>query len=100
MLELGDASDAGHVVVGEAAARTLDWLVVVGQGAAGIAAGAAAAGMDPARITRVRDAEAALVAVPPRLRDGDVVLVKASRGIGLDRLVDGLQRELGQAADR
>lgn len=100
MLELGDASDAGHVVVGEAAARTLDWLVVVGQGAAGIAAGAAAAGMDPARITRVRDAEAALVAVPPRLRDGDVLLVKASRGIGLDRLVDGLQRELGQAADR
>jgi len=35
--------------------------------------------------------ESALEAIPPRLRDGDVVLVKASRGIGLDRLVDGLQ---------
>jgi UDP-N-acetylmuramoyl-tripeptide--D-alanyl-D-alanine ligase len=96
MLELGEATDEGHRVVGEAAARTVDWLVVVGDGAAGIAEGAIAAGMDPARIARVHDAEAALDAIPPRLRDGDVVLVKASRGIGLDRVVDGLRRELGQ----
>ena len=34
MLELGEASDEGHRVVGEAAARTVDWLVVVGAGAA------------------------------------------------------------------
>ena len=100
MLELGEASDDGHRVVGEAAARTVDWMVVVGAGADGIAEGATAAGMDPARITRVRDAEAALIAVPPRLRDGDVVLVKASRGIGLDRLVDGLRRELGDDPGR
>ena len=54
-----------------------------------------AAGMDPARVVRVRDADAALEAIPPRLRDGDVVLLKASRGIALDRVVDGLRRELG-----
>jgi UDP-N-acetylmuramoyl-tripeptide--D-alanyl-D-alanine ligase len=100
MLELGDASDDGHRVVGEAAARILDWLVVVGVGAAGIAEGAIAGGMDPARVIRVADAEAALDAVPPRLRDGDVVLLKASRGIGLDRVVDGLRRELGQGSAR
>ena len=46
MLELGDLSHDGHVVVGEAAARTADWLVVVGRAAAGIAEGAIAAGMD------------------------------------------------------
>lgn len=95
MLELGEASDEGHRVVGAAAARTVDWLVVVGVGAAGIAEGAVAAGMDPSRIVRARDAEEALDLVSPRLRDGDVVLVKASRGIGLDRVVDGLRRELG-----
>ena len=100
MLELGEASDEGHHVVGEAAARTLDWLVVVGDGAAGIADGAVAAGMDVARILRVSDAEAAVDAVVPRLRDGDVVLVKASRGIGLDRVVDGLRRDLGEGARR
>jgi UDP-N-acetylmuramoyl-tripeptide--D-alanyl-D-alanine ligase len=100
MLELGDAGAEGHRAVGEAAARTVDWLVVVGQGAAGIADGALAAGMDPARIVRVRDAETALEAIPPRLRDGDVILLKASRGIALERVVDGLRRELGHGAAR
>ncbi|MBI3747515.1 MAG: UDP-N-acetylmuramoylalanyl-D-glutamyl-2, 6-diaminopimelate--D-alanyl-D-alanine ligase, partial [Chloroflexi bacterium] len=90
MLELGDVSDEGHHVVGEAAARTVDWLVVVGQGAAGIARGALAAGMDPEHVTLVPDVDAAREHLVPRLRDGDVVLVKASRGIELDRLVDGL----------
>ena len=37
----------------------------------------------------------------PTLRDGDVVLVKASRGVGLDTVVDGLRRHLGgQQASR
>jgi hypothetical protein len=39
-----------------------------------------------------------LATLPPRLRAGDVVLIKASRGIGLDRLVDGLREELGKGA--
>ena len=100
MLELGDASEDGHRLVGEAAARTVDWLVVVGDGAAAIAEGAVDGGLDPARVFRVRDVDAALETIPPRLRDGDVVLIKASRGIGLDVLVDGLRRELGESASR
>jgi UDP-N-acetylmuramoyl-tripeptide--D-alanyl-D-alanine ligase len=90
MLELGDVSHEGHVVVGEAAARTADWLVVVGRAAAGIADGATASGMAPGRVSVVPDVEAAVEHLAPRLRDGDVVLVKASRGIGLERLVDRL----------
>ncbi len=100
MLELGEAADEGHRAVGEAAARTVDWLVVVGAGAAGIADGALAAGLDPARVVRVRDTDGALEAVTPRLRDGDVVLLKASRGIALDRVVAGLARELGEGPAR
>ena len=91
MLELGEASEEGHRAVGKAAARTAEWLVVVGEGATGIGDAAASAGLDPARIVRVPDAEAALDVVTNRLRDGDVVLLKASRGIGLDRVVDGLR---------
>jgi UDP-N-acetylmuramoyl-tripeptide--D-alanyl-D-alanine ligase len=98
MLELGDGHDAGHHAVGEAAARSVELLVVVGAGARGIAEGAAAAGLDPGRIHQVPDGEAALEALRPRLRDGDVVLVKASRGVALDRLVDALRLELGEAA--
>jgi UDP-N-acetylmuramoyl-tripeptide--D-alanyl-D-alanine ligase len=96
MLELGEASEDGHRSVGEVAARTVDWLVVVGHDAAAIAEGAVDAGMDPARVQVLRDQETVLSMLPPRLRAGDVVLVKASRGIGLDRLVDGLRDELGR----
>jgi UDP-N-acetylmuramoyl-tripeptide--D-alanyl-D-alanine ligase len=95
MLELGPEADAGHREVGVAAAATSDLLVVVGAAAAGIAAGARDAGLDPSRILEVRDREAALDALRFRLRDGDVVLVKASRGIELDQLVDALRDEPG-----
>jgi UDP-N-acetylmuramoyl-tripeptide--D-alanyl-D-alanine ligase len=100
MLELGDAHVDGHLEVGEVAAGVADLLVVVGEGAAPIAAGARDAGLDPARVLLVRDREEALDVLRPRLRDGDVVLVKASRGIALDLLVDALRVELGGAPVR
>jgi UDP-N-acetylmuramoyl-tripeptide--D-alanyl-D-alanine ligase len=94
MLELGKGATTGHREVGTAAAATVDLLVVVGSGASGIAAGAKAAGLDPSRILEARDREAALDLLRVRLRDGDVVLIKASRGVELDVLVDGLRAEL------
>ena len=42
------------------------------------------------------DRDAALDLLRGRLRDGDVVLVKASRGVELDLLVEALRRELGR----
>ena len=98
MLELGEGHNAGHVAVGEAAGRTVELLVVVGPEASGIVEGARAAGLDASRIHHVADVDAAHDVLRPRLRDGDVVLVKASRGLGLDRLVDALRLELGEAA--
>jgi UDP-N-acetylmuramoyl-tripeptide--D-alanyl-D-alanine ligase len=95
MLELGRGAVAGHREVGTAAAATCDLLVVVGAGAAGIAAGARAGGLDASRIIEARDREVALDVLRTRLRDGDVVLVKASNGIELFRLVDDLRAELG-----
>jgi UDP-N-acetylmuramoyl-tripeptide--D-alanyl-D-alanine ligase len=96
MLELGDDHEAGHRKVGEAAAFTADLLVVVGPNAGGIVDGAVAGGLVRGRIQHVNDAETAVDALRPRLREGDVILVKASRGIGLDRVVDALRLELGE----
>ncbi len=93
MLELGDEHDHGHHAVGEQAGRVADLVIVVGPGAAGLAQGARDAGLEPGRVLPVADAAAALEALRPRLRDGDTVLVKASRGIGLDALVDALKAE-------
>jgi UDP-N-acetylmuramoyl-tripeptide--D-alanyl-D-alanine ligase len=96
MLELGDEHEAGHQAVGVAAAAVVDRLVVVGTDAAGIVDGAVASGLSPDVIHYVPDTETAIDAVRPRLRDGDVVLVKGSRGIGLERLVDALRLEIGE----
>jgi UDP-N-acetylmuramoyl-tripeptide--D-alanyl-D-alanine ligase len=94
MLELGDGHEAGHERAGVAAAAVCELLVVVGEGAKGIARGARDAGMDPDRVVEVADRDAAFVAVDARLLPGDVVLVKASRGIELDLLVDALRERL------
>jgi UDP-N-acetylmuramoyl-tripeptide--D-alanyl-D-alanine ligase len=97
MRELGKGSVQGHRDVGTAAAATVDLLVVVGGGTASvIAAGARAGGLDPSRILEARDRDAALDLLRGRIRDGDVVLVKASRGVELDLLVDALRAELAR----
>jgi UDP-N-acetylmuramoyl-tripeptide--D-alanyl-D-alanine ligase len=96
MLELGKGSASGHREVGTAAAATCDLLIVVGAGASGIAAGAKAAGLDASRILEARDRDAALDLLRGRLRDGDVVLIKASNGVGLYEIVDALRAELAR----
>ena len=90
MLELGPLHDAAHREVGAVAAGVVAELVVVGPGAAGIAEGAEAAGLAPARIHRVPDRETAIAILPTILREGDVVLVKGSRGAALDAVADAL----------
>ena len=98
MLELGSDHEDGHRRTGEAAAAVADELVVVGEGAAPIASGARAAGMTADRVTLAPDRDAARDRLVGMLRPGDVVLVKASRGIELDVLVDELVAALGGAA--
>ena len=97
MLELGPAHEDGHRAVGAAAATTADLLVAVGHDARGILAGARQAGMRPDAMHHVTDGDEAFDLLRPRLRDGDIVLVKASRGVALDKLVDALRRDIGEA---
>jgi UDP-N-acetylmuramoyl-tripeptide--D-alanyl-D-alanine ligase len=87
MRELGEAHDRGHREVGAAAAELADIVMVVGEAAAGIAAGAASSGK---AVVSLSDRDAALAALSELLRPGDVVLVKASRGAELERLVASL----------
>jgi UDP-N-acetylmuramoyl-tripeptide--D-alanyl-D-alanine ligase len=94
MLELGDGHEAGHERAGVAAAAVCELLVVVGDGAAGIGRGARDAGMPPDRVVEVADRDAAHPVLDARLQPGDVVLVKASRGIELDLLVNDLRERL------
>jgi UDP-N-acetylmuramoyl-tripeptide--D-alanyl-D-alanine ligase len=101
MRELGDLHDAGHREVGEAAGELADLLVVVdgaaGGAAAGIVDGALAAGIGPGRVIPVATADEAVAVLADELAPGDVVLVKASRGVELERVVTALVAALGGA---
>jgi UDP-N-acetylmuramoyl-tripeptide--D-alanyl-D-alanine ligase len=91
MYELGERTLEAHREVGRRAAAVCDVLITVGKAPADeLAATARAFGMAADTVIRTADAEAARDALAAVLRPGDVVLVKGSRGVGLDRTVDGV----------
>ena len=87
MLELGADEERWHRETGAAAVGRADVLIAVGTRARELAAGAVAAGFPEERVRRVGDAEEAAEALRGMLSEGDVVLFKASHGIGLDRTI-------------
>jgi UDP-N-acetylmuramoyl-tripeptide--D-alanyl-D-alanine ligase len=94
MLELGPESAQLHETCGRAAVTArVDRLVTVG-GAPARALGLAAiaAGLAPEAVTHVADSTAAAEAVAALVQPGDLVLVKGSRGVRLERVVDRLQQ--------
>ncbi|MEP6993862.1 MAG: UDP-N-acetylmuramoyl-tripeptide--D-alanyl-D-alanine ligase [Acidobacteriota bacterium] len=93
MLELGAEEDRWHREVGGAVAGRADMLVCVGPRARSIGEGAIAAGFPSQNVRFVGSAEEAARTLRDGITDGDVVLVKASRGIGLDRAVALLMGE-------
>jgi UDP-N-acetylmuramoyl-tripeptide--D-alanyl-D-alanine ligase len=102
MRELGVQADELNEEAGALAARTgVAGLIVVGDEAAPMLAGAKAEPSWPGELLHVADAAAAAAALSERLRPGDVVLVKASRAAGLQRVALALTGEaalMGEAA--
>ncbi|MFE6235407.1 UDP-N-acetylmuramoyl-tripeptide--D-alanyl-D-alanine ligase [Cellulosimicrobium sp. NPDC057862] len=91
MLELGEDSRVAHDDLGRLVVRlNVKLLVVVGEGAGGIHDGATQEGSWGDETRFVPDVEAASALLRDELREGDVVLVKASNGSGLWRLGDEL----------
>jgi UDP-N-acetylmuramoyl-tripeptide--D-alanyl-D-alanine ligase len=97
MLELGAASETEHAEIGRLTRKLgVDRLVVVGQGARGIHAGAVADGArDGEDSVAVPDSQTAQSLLREALRPGDVVLFKSSRDAGLRWLGDAVAEETG-----
>jgi len=92
MLELGPDGDAEHAAVGSyAASLAFDHVVAVGEGARPLADAFPGSQWVP-------DTDAAHDLLAPRLRAGDVVLLKSSRDSGLRWLGDRLASEGGDLA--
>jgi UDP-N-acetylmuramoyl-tripeptide--D-alanyl-D-alanine ligase len=114
MLELGDQEEAAHRQVGERAAEVADWLIVRGPRSGWIAEGATRRGFSPDRIVRVDSNAGAVETVRSIAGPGESivtrtmaganpglaepernvewsVLVKGSRGMRMEEVVQGLR---------
>ncbi len=89
MLELGPEEALLHQEVGgHMIEQPLDLLITVGELAARFAEGAVAAGFPEGAVVNYLSLEEAFAGLPEVLHPGDLVLVKGSRAVGLERLVE------------
>ncbi len=97
MLELGNESPALHRTVGAYLAKKgIDRLFTVGRGAHQIAVGARQCGMPGEHIRQnayIDRPEDTAYALNEELREGDVVLFKASRSVGAEKIISCLREQ-------
>ncbi len=91
MLELGPYEKSGHEMVGASAGEVADELIGVGELSRIILASARSAGLAAEHIHWVSDTAEAARLLQGMLREGDVVLVKGSHGLRMDRIVSALE---------
>ncbi len=96
MLELGGLAAELHHQVGVDAARSgVDLLVLVGELARAAGAGALEAGLARGSVVHFDSSEAAAREVDALVREGDAILVKGSRRLRMERVVEALRRARG-----
>ncbi len=94
MLELGSLSGRFHHLVGRQAAQSgVDLIVAVGKLAEHIAAGAQEAGMSQKKIKLCNITREACEAVPTLIKKGDTILVKGSRAMRMEQIVEELETQ-------
>ena len=98
MRELGAASIELHRQTGrQIAQRGIELIIGVGELGRHIAAGAAEAGANAREAASVEEAQQSM---PPLLREGDLVLIKGSRAMAMERLIDPVGRRFGHNLTR
>jgi UDP-N-acetylmuramoyl-tripeptide--D-alanyl-D-alanine ligase len=99
MLELGKHTGAEHRKVGAHAAKTCDLLFTVGFRARDIAQGALDSGMPDAAILQYEDAGKAGRELQTMMREHDVILVKGSQSMRMERIVEEVMQEPERAGE-
>ena len=90
MLELGSHSERLHKELGKKASF-VDWLLAIGHWAQDMVGAAVDAGLDPGRASVYPDKGALAAALRGGLKRGDVVLIKASRALGMEEIAQALE---------
>jgi len=88
MLELGSYSEAGHREVGKYAVKcSINKLILVGERARDIGHGAGEAGMKRDDIFHFDNSDAAGKFIQDRIKEGDLILIKGSQGMRMEKIV-------------
>ncbi len=100
MLELGDLTESEHKKAGQkVAVGKVNILITVGERARQIAHGARAAGMPEDRVFEFSETGEAGLFIQERLHAGDIVLVKGSRSMHMERIVKEIMAEPERAEE-
>ena len=91
MLELGEQETKFHREAGLAVPRSIDVVAGVGKRAIALLGGAREAGFSNGQLHHFENAAAAGEWLKDEIREGDLVLLKGSRGVGLDKAVAMLE---------
>jgi UDP-N-acetylmuramoyl-tripeptide--D-alanyl-D-alanine ligase len=91
MLELGPYEKQGHEMVGRSAAQVADVLVTVGPLAHLIAVAARQSGLAPEHVVEFETTDQAILHLQDQLTGRDVVLVKGSHGVHMERIIAALE---------
>ncbi|MDO9579712.1 MAG: UDP-N-acetylmuramoyl-tripeptide--D-alanyl-D-alanine ligase [Bacteroidales bacterium] len=98
MLELGELSSVSHQKIGEEVGKMKpDYLVVVGKEAQEISEGAQRLGLSLDRIFNFKNAEEAGDFLQNKIQKGDILLIKGSQGVRLEKIVKQLMLHPEQA---
>ncbi len=100
MLELGPQSAQLHREAGrQAGEKKIDWVLGVQGQANKIASGAAEAGVPAARARFFPNSAEAATFLSETLQSGDLLLIKGSRGVKMERIVEALCEQYALAGD-
>ncbi len=91
MLELGQYTMDAHEQLGRLTRKIFDLLITVGPRGKLIASGALQSGFDKDRVFSFDDADQARLEVQKLIQRGDLILIKASRAIQLDKIVEEIR---------
>lgn len=100
MLELGDFTEQAHQELGQAVVEhKIDYLVAVGEKSRDIVRGAIKRGMAKDDCFSFARAEEAGRFLQPRISDGDLLLIKGSQGMRMEKIVKELMAEPWRAEE-
>lgn len=92
MFEMGEHAEYGHRLVGKYAIENADVLIAIGKDSIFMCEEAKSLGFDVSNIHHFETKEDAIEKIDELIKQGDAILVKASRGMELEKIVEYLNK--------